>query len=95
MLLPGSGLDRSDDLPGDTELGKSAKRGKFVPPKIADGLVQTDHPLLNDILAIGTDKEIRSGLGFHKILIFQNQEFQGNIVATFSLADNILIAFKL
>ena len=62
MLVAARGLDRGDDLPGDAELGEVAEARLAVGPEVADRLVEADQSLLDQILGVATEQEVRRRL---------------------------------
>ena len=55
-------LDRGDDLPCHAELGEAPERGLLVGAEVAHGLVETDQPLLDQILCVAAGEEVRARL---------------------------------
>ena len=63
VLLAPCAADRRDELARDADVGEGPERRLLVRLEISDGLVQADHRLLEDVVALGADQEI--GAGFH------------------------------
>src|SRR5690606_33956485 len=55
VLLPRGGFDGGDNLAGDAQFGERPERRQLVRPKVANRLVEADHALLDDVLAIGAN----------------------------------------
>ena len=70
MLLSGGRFDRGDDLPGDAQLGKRPKRRELITAEIPDGLIHTDHTLLDQVLLIAAQQKISPRLGTHIVFVF-------------------------
>jgi hypothetical protein len=52
VLVAGRRLHRGDDLPRDAELGEVAEARLAVRAEVADGLVEPDEPLLDEVVAV-------------------------------------------
>ena len=83
MFLTGRRLDCCDDLTRHAELRKSAERRELVVAEVADGLVEADHALLDDVLAVGTDEEIRTRLGTDEVPVLVDQIIQCDLIVVF------------
>src|SRR5207302_7148848 len=62
VLQPRRRLDRGDDLAGYAELREAAKRGLLVGAEVAHGLEEPGQALLNEVLGIAADEEVRARL---------------------------------
>src|SRR5690606_16485109 len=91
VLLARGRLDGGNDLAGDAELGKGPERGQLVRAKIADRLVKTDHPFLDDILAIRADQKIRARFRAHKVLILVDQILKCDRVPFSGVLNDLLV----
>jgi len=76
VLLARGRLDGGDDLPRDAQLGERAERRHLGWAEIPDGLIKTDHALLNDILPVRANKKVRARLRSYKIFIFVEEIFE-------------------
>ena len=69
VLLPGGRLDGGDDLPGDAQLGEAAEGGVAAVLVVADGLVQADIALLDQVVAVAAGQEVGIGLQPHELAV--------------------------
>src|SRR5439155_14626451 len=81
MLEAGRRLDGGDDLPGHAELGEAAERGLLVRPEVAYGLVETDQPLLDQILRVAAREEVRARLQPDEARVTAHEDVQRAAVA--------------
>ena len=81
VLLSGCRLDGCDHLAVHTQLCKAAERSIPFFIIIPYSFIQTNHPFLDDILAVCADEEICSGFGTHQRFIFIQQIFLRCVVA--------------
>ncbi len=65
VFLPGRRLDGGEDLATDAKLGESPERQQLVVAEIPYRLVEPDHPLLDDVLVIGSDQEVGTSFALH------------------------------
>ena len=91
VLLPRRGLDRGDDLAGDAQLGERPERRQLLPPEVPNGLVEADHPLLDDILAIGPDQKVRLGFDSDEVAVLVDQILGGELIASLCAIDKLFI----
>src|SRR3712207_8159046 len=61
---------------------------------VPDGLVQADHPLLDDVLAVCTDKEIRAGLDPNEVSIPRSEEHTSELQSRQYLVCRLLLEKK-
>ena len=73
VLVARRGLHRGDDLARDAELGEVAERGLAVGPVVPDRLVEPDEPLLDQVVRIAPDEEVRRGLQTHERVVAPHQ----------------------
>jgi hypothetical protein len=66
VLVAGRGLHGRDDLARDAQLREVAERGFAVRPEVADRLVQADQALLDQVLGVTSDEEVRRRLQPHE-----------------------------
>ena len=57
MLLAGGALDGGQDLAGDAQLRKAAEGGVLGGVVLADGLIEAQHPLLDQVLVVRAHQE--------------------------------------
>src|SRR5262245_16787873 len=77
VLEAGRRLDRRDDLARHAELGEAPKGSLFVRPEVANGLVEADQPLLNEVLGIAAGEEIRARLQPDEARVAPHQNVEG------------------
>ena len=80
MLLSGSGLNSSNNLPGNTQLSKSSERRQLIITEVPDGFIKTNHALLNNILPVSTNKKVRTCLGSDKISVLIYKIIHGHAI---------------
>ena len=81
VLLPRRRLDRGDDLTRDAQLGERAKARKLIGFEVAHGLVEADHPFLDDVFAVRADEKVALRLDANEVLVLVEQVFHREIVA--------------
>ena len=95
MLFARRALDRGDDLPGDAQLRKRAKRRLLAELIVANGLVQADHALLDDVLAVGADQKIGARLAADDLLVADVQHVLRVGIAHADALDQLLVRERL
>jgi hypothetical protein len=91
VLLARRRLDRGDDLARDAQLGEGAERGLQLGVEVTDRLVEADHALLDDVLAVGADQEVRAGLDAGERAVLVQQLAQGGVAAAAGLHDEVVV----
>src|SRR5262249_53573603 len=89
VLEPCRGLDRGDDLPGDAQLGETPERGLLVRAIVSNRLVEADHPLLDEIVAVAAGEEVRARLEPDEALVALEQLVECCLAAVASLEDEL------
>jgi len=74
-------FDGGDDLASHAELGESSEGGVLLDLEIADRLIQTDHPFLDDVFLVRSRKEIRTRLGSSVVAIAVEKHLDGSLAA--------------
>src|SRR5207248_634677 len=62
-------LHRGDDLAGDAELGEVAEARLAVRAKVADRLVEAEEPLLDQVVGVAAEQEVRRRLQSHEAAV--------------------------
>src|SRR5581483_10036406 len=91
VLEPRRRLDRGDDLARHAQLGEGAERRLLVGAKVAHGLVEPDQALLDQIVAVAADEEVRARLQPHERRVALDQRVERSLVAVASLEDELEI----
>ena len=77
VLVATRGLDRRDDLAGDVQLREVAEARLAVGPVVANSLVEPDGTLLNQVVGIASEEEVRRRLEPHESPITADQPVVG------------------
>src|SRR6478735_8711909 len=91
VLVAGRRLDRGDDLARDAELGEVAEARLAVGPVVADGLVETDEPLLDQIVRVSPGQEVRRGLEAHEPVVPADDVVISLVMPLFGESNEITI----
>src|SRR3990170_1988374 len=84
-------LDGGDDLPRDAELGEAAERGLLVRPEVAHRLVETDHPFLDEVVAVAARQEVRARLEPDEAGVPPHEPVERLLASVPSLEDELQI----
>jgi hypothetical protein len=92
-------LDRGDDLARDAELGEVAEARLAVAAEVANRLVETDQPFLDEVIRVPAGEKVRRGLEPHKALVALHKPVVGRRVALLGQRDeesilNLRLSFK-
>src|SRR5205085_5271577 len=82
-------LDRGDVLPGDAKLREGAKRRLLVGPEVPHRLVEADQPLLDQVVAVAADEEVRARLEPDERRVAPNQRVESGLIAVSGLEDEL------
>ena len=91
VLVARRRLDRGDDLPRDAELREVAEARLAIGAVVADRLVEADQALLDQIVAVATDEEVRRGLQTHEAVVAAHQTVVCRVVALLGKRDEVSI----
>src|SRR3954454_24753885 len=69
VLVAGRGLDRGDDLTRDAELREVAEARLAVGAVVANRLVEAHQALLDQVVGVATDEEVRGRLEAHEPVV--------------------------
>jgi hypothetical protein len=70
-------LDGGDDLARDAELREAAERRLLVRAEVADRLVEADHALLDEVVAVAASEKVRARLEAHESGVLPHQRVEG------------------
>ena len=87
VLVARGRLHGSDDLARDAQLGKVAEAGLAIGAKVADRLVQTHEPLLDEVIGVAPGQEVRGGLQPHEAVVAPHEAVIGVAVAELRQRD--------
>jgi hypothetical protein len=91
VLEPRRRLDRRDDLARHAQLGKAAERGLLVGPEVAHGLVQADHPFLDEVVAVAAREEVGARLEANEPRVPAHQVVERLLASVSRLHDELKI----
>jgi hypothetical protein len=91
VLVAGRGLHRGDDLAGDAELGEVAKARLTVGPVVADRLVEAEQALLDQVVRLAPEEEVRRGLQADETAIPLDDRVVGVGPAVLGEGDKVVI----
>src|SRR3954451_13377343 len=69
VLVAGRRRHRRDDLPRDAQLREVAEARLAVGAVVANRLVEPDEPLLDEVVGVAADQEVRRGLEPHEAVV--------------------------
>src|SRR3954447_24285739 len=91
VLVAGCGLDRGDDLAGDAELGEVAEARLAVGPVVADRLVEAEQALLDQVVGLSPEEEVRRRLETDEAAVTLDDHVVGVWSARFGERDEIMV----
>ena len=91
VLVAGGGLDRGDDLARDAELGEVAEARLAVGAVVAHRLVEPDEALLDEVVRVAADQEVRRGLEPHEAVVALDDAVVGVLAALLGERDQVVI----
>src|SRR4051812_9907933 len=81
VLVARRRLHRGDDLPRDAQLREVAKGRLTVRPEVADRLVEPDEALLDEVVGVAPDQEVRRRLEAYERVVAAHEPVIGGGVA--------------
>src|SRR5262245_8953639 len=91
MLEARRRLDRRDDLPGHAQLREAPERRLLVRSEVADGLVEADEPLLDEVLGVAAGEEVRARLQSDEARIAADESVERGPIAVPRLEHELQI----
>src|SRR6185503_8028312 len=91
VLVAGRGLDRGDDLARDAELGEVAEARLAIGAVVADRLVEADEALLDEVVPVAADEEVRRGLEAHEAVVALDDAVHRILAALLGQSDQKVI----
>src|SRR5262249_60190117 len=80
-----------DGPPRHAEAGECAKRGPLVGPEVPHRLVEADQPLLDQVVAVAADEEVRARLQPDEGGVAPDQRLERGLVAVARLDGELQI----
>src|SRR3954452_18779654 len=77
VLVAGRRLHRSDDLPRDAQLREVAEARLAVGAVVANRLVEPDESLLDEVVGVAADEEVRRGLQANEAVVAADDPIVG------------------
>ena len=91
VLVARGGLHGGDDLARDAQLGKVAKARLAVASEVADGLVEADEPLLDEVVGVAAGEEVGGRLQAHEAVVAAHEPVVGVAIAELGERDQVAV----
>src|SRR4051812_25748371 len=93
VLVARRRLHRGDDLPRDAELREVPEARLAVRAVVANGLVEPDEPLLDEIVGITADEEVRRRLQAYESVVPADDPIVGVVPPCLGECDEVVIIY--